>query len=123
MPDSAAAASGESTGPGAAGSARRLLSRWRLQLILTAGALAWLLWLVALWSHDAADAAFSTSGDGWPTRNRIGVLGAWLSDLSYVLLGDTLDALTGARSGHSGERLAGADPLQLARRLEGGTPV
>ena len=43
--------------------------------------------------------------------------------LSYVLLGDTLDALTGARSGHSGERLAGADPLQLARRLDGGTPV
>ncbi|MBK6713860.1 MAG: DNA translocase FtsK 4TM domain-containing protein [Burkholderiales bacterium] len=87
MPDSAAAASGESTGPGAEGGARRLLSRWRLQLILAAGALAWLLWLVALWSHDAADAAFSTSGDGWPTRNRIGVLGAWLSDLSYVLLG------------------------------------
>ena len=43
--------------------------------------------------------------------------------LSFVLLGDTLDALTGARSGHSGERLAGADPLQLARRLDGGTPV
>jgi hypothetical protein len=43
--------------------------------------------------------------------------------LSYVLLGDTLDALTGARSGHSGERLAGADPLQLARRLDGGSPV
>jgi hypothetical protein len=42
--------------------------------------------------------------------------------LSYVLLGDTLDALTGARSGHSGERLAGADPLQLARRLDGRQP-
>jgi len=41
--------------------------------------------------------------------------------LSYVLLGDTLDALTHAQAGS--ERLAGADPLQLARRLDGGSPV
>ncbi len=41
--------------------------------------------------------------------------------LSYVLLGDTLDALTHAQGGS--ERLAGADPVQLARRLDGGSPV
>ncbi len=43
--------------------------------------------------------------------------------LSYVLLGDTLDALTGARPGGRVDRLAGADALELARRLDGGSPV
>lgn len=43
--------------------------------------------------------------------------------LSYVLLGDTLDALTGARAGAAASRLAGADPLQLARRLDSGSAV
>lgn len=43
--------------------------------------------------------------------------------LSYVLLGDTLDALTGAHGRPDGERLAGADPLRLAQRLDAGSPV
>lgn len=43
--------------------------------------------------------------------------------LSYVLLGDTLDALTGAHGAPGGNRLAGANPLGLARRLDGDNPV
>jgi uncharacterized protein len=44
--------------------------------------------------------------------------------LSYVLLGNTLDALLQSHgAGTRSEPLAGADPLMLARRLAGGSPV
>jgi len=69
---------------------QRLLTRWRLQLVLALGGLLWLLWLIAMWTHDAGDAAFSTSGDGLALRNRAGLLGAWVSDLSYVLFGGSV---------------------------------
>ncbi|MEO8299737.1 MAG: DNA translocase FtsK 4TM domain-containing protein [Burkholderiales bacterium] len=59
----------------------------RLQLAVVIGGLCWLLWLVAMVSHDAGDTAFSTSGTGAAVSNRVGVLGAWLSDASYVLFG------------------------------------
>ena len=42
--------------------------------------------------------------------------------LSYILLGDTLDALAGAHAG-GGLRLAGAEPLQLAQYFSGGSLV
>ncbi|MCK6423549.1 MAG: DNA translocase FtsK 4TM domain-containing protein [Burkholderiaceae bacterium] len=87
-----AASSPEPT-PGSAasgGGLQRLLTRWRLQLVLAGGGLLWLLWLIAMWSHDAGDAAFSTSGDGLPLRNRVGVIGAWTADLSYVLFGGSV---------------------------------
>jgi uncharacterized protein (DUF4213/DUF364 family) len=43
--------------------------------------------------------------------------------LSYILLGDTLDALTHAHSSGAVLPLAGADPLVLARRFSGGSLV
>ena len=43
--------------------------------------------------------------------------------LSYVLLGDTLQALLAQHGGSARVPLAGADPLALARRLVGGSPV
>ncbi len=43
--------------------------------------------------------------------------------LSYILLGDTLDVLTGAHSGKAVVPLAGADPLRLARRFAHGSMV
>jgi uncharacterized protein (DUF4213/DUF364 family) len=43
--------------------------------------------------------------------------------LSYILLGDTLDALTGAHAGTAASPLAGADPLRLARRFAHGGMV
>ncbi|MFM2058715.1 MAG: hypothetical protein RLY71_3100 [Pseudomonadota bacterium] len=76
-------ASSEPTAP----STPRVVPRWRLQLGVVFGGLLWLLWLIALVSHDPADAAFSTSGGGGLARNLVGLFGAWLSDLSYVMLG------------------------------------
>ncbi|MBI5335519.1 MAG: DNA translocase FtsK 4TM domain-containing protein [Burkholderiales bacterium] len=60
---------------------------WRLRIALTAGAVLWLLALLALATHSADDAAFSTSGLGGPLRNKAGVLGAWFSDLAFFTLG------------------------------------
>ncbi|RZT95339.1 DNA translocase FtsK [Rivibacter subsaxonicus] len=61
---------------------------WRLKLGVVAGGLLWLLAAIALLSHSPVDAAWSTSGDGSAlVYNRIGVLGAWLSDLGFFLFG------------------------------------
>jgi S-DNA-T family DNA segregation ATPase FtsK/SpoIIIE len=50
------------------------------------GALALIL-LVALATYDSADPAFSSTGQSGPVSNLIGPLGAWLSDLFFVLFG------------------------------------
>jgi len=65
-------------------------ARWRAQLWILLGGVAWLLGLLALATHDAADAAFTTSGslDGSARlHNLVGLLGAWASDLVYFLFG------------------------------------
>ena len=61
--------------------------RWRHQAVLAAGAVLWLLLLLALATHHLGDPGFSTSGDGAPLRNKVGVIGAWLSDLGLFLFG------------------------------------
>ena len=61
--------------------------RWRHQAVLAAGAVLWLLLLLALATHHLGDPGFSTSGDGAPLRNKAGMLGAWLSDLGLFLFG------------------------------------
>jgi len=60
---------------------------WRQRLWLVAGGVAWLLALIALASHDPADAAFSTSGADVPVHNAVGRLGAWVADMAYFLFG------------------------------------
>jgi len=50
------------------------------------GALALILF-VALASHDPSDAAFSSTGHQGPVENLIGPVGAWLSDVFFVLFG------------------------------------
>jgi S-DNA-T family DNA segregation ATPase FtsK/SpoIIIE len=60
---------------------------WKSQLLLLVGGVAWLLALLALATHNAADAAFSTSGSALAPHNKAGVLGAWFSDLAFFLLG------------------------------------
>ncbi len=62
-------------------------SDWQRQSLVLAGGVAWLLVLIALLTHSASDAAFSTSGAGAPVHNRAGVLGAWLSDLALFVFG------------------------------------
>ncbi|MCE2917631.1 MAG: DNA translocase FtsK 4TM domain-containing protein [Rubrivivax sp.] len=60
---------------------------WFRPLAVVAGSLAWLLLLLALASHDGADRAFTTSGDGGAIRNWIGVAGARVSDLAFFVFG------------------------------------
>ena len=60
---------------------------WRTQGALIAGALLWLLFVLAMLTHDAHDPGFSTSGDGGPMRNKAGLLGAWMSDMGLFLFG------------------------------------
>jgi DNA segregation ATPase FtsK/SpoIIIE, S-DNA-T family len=56
---------------------------------LIIGAVALVFWLLALLSHAAGDAAWSTSGSGasGAVRNWGGKLGAWLADSSFYIFG------------------------------------
>ncbi|MBI5716504.1 MAG: DNA translocase FtsK 4TM domain-containing protein [Burkholderiales bacterium] len=60
---------------------------WRRKAWLFVGGLAWLLLLLAMVTHNAADPAFTTSGSGEPVRNRVGLVGAWVADMAYLLFG------------------------------------
>jgi S-DNA-T family DNA segregation ATPase FtsK/SpoIIIE len=60
---------------------------WRAQLRLLVGAVLWLLALLALATHNAADPAFSTSGSAAAALNKAGFAGAWFSDLAFFLFG------------------------------------
>lgn len=62
-------------------------SSWRTQALLFVGGVLWLLAVLALLTHDAADAAFSTSGSSALPANKAGSLGAWFSDAFFVLFG------------------------------------
>jgi DNA segregation ATPase FtsK/SpoIIIE, S-DNA-T family len=60
---------------------------WRAQLRLLISAVLWLLALLALATHNAADPAFSTSGSAAAALNKAGLAGAWFSDLAFFLFG------------------------------------
>jgi S-DNA-T family DNA segregation ATPase FtsK/SpoIIIE len=60
---------------------------WRAQLGLLICGVVWLLAVLALATHNPADAAFSTSGTAAVTLNKAGALGAWFSDLAYFMFG------------------------------------
>jgi DNA segregation ATPase FtsK/SpoIIIE, S-DNA-T family len=60
---------------------------WRRKVWLVLGALAWLLFALALITRHACDPAFSTSGSGEPVRNAVGLLGARAADLALFLFG------------------------------------
>ena len=61
--------------------------RFASELGLFAGLVLLVLWLLAMVSYSAQDAAWSTSGGGGAIVNRAGKLGAWLADISYFVLG------------------------------------
>ncbi|MEY3446587.1 MAG: hypothetical protein RIR45_1342, partial [Pseudomonadota bacterium] len=63
------------------------VGRFASEVVLIAGFLAIVLWLIALLSYSPQDMAWSTSGSALPISNRVGRLGAWVADLSYFLLG------------------------------------
>jgi S-DNA-T family DNA segregation ATPase FtsK/SpoIIIE len=77
----AAAASPATAGPAPA------TVPWRRKAWLFVGGLAWLLLLLAMATHDAADPAFTTSGSGEAVRNRVGLVGARVADMAYFLFG------------------------------------
>jgi len=60
---------------------------WRGKALLLVGAIGWLLLLLAMVTHHAGDAAFTTSGTGEALRNKAGMLGARVSDGLYFLFG------------------------------------
>ena len=73
--------------PGAAAPSRPTRGRLSGEVLLFLSLVLLVYWLLALASHSLLDAAWSTSGDGGPVRNRGGQLGAWLADASYYLFG------------------------------------
>ena len=81
------------SGRTAAGPASASQRPWRSKMWFVTGAwialsaVLWWLAVLALASHNAADAAFTTSGHGGAVRNLVGVLGAWFSDLAYFCFG------------------------------------
>ena len=62
----------------------------RRQLWLFAGAVLWLLAMLALVTHSSADAGFSTSGNGQPIANKAGLVGAWAADFAFFMLGHSV---------------------------------
>jgi len=60
---------------------------WKAQLLLLAAAALWLLALLALLTHNAADPAFSTSGSTTQVNNKAGGIGAWFADLAFFGFG------------------------------------
>jgi S-DNA-T family DNA segregation ATPase FtsK/SpoIIIE len=65
----------------------RATPRGRHGLVLLAAGVLWLLAVLALLTHSAADPGFSTSGTGAALHNRAGSLGAWAADLALFLFG------------------------------------
>ena len=63
------------------------ISPLRSPLWLLVGALLWCLAVLAMLTHDPADAAFSISGSRELTQNRVGAVGAWASDLLLFCFG------------------------------------
>nr|WP_295080283.1 DNA translocase FtsK [uncultured Roseateles sp.] len=59
----------------------------RTPVWLLLGGLLWCLVLLAMLTHDPADAAFSSSGTHSLYGNRVGALGAWISDLLLFSFG------------------------------------
>ena len=61
--------------------------RFAQEIALTAGFVFLAFWLLALVTHSNADPAWTTSGTQGVVRNWGGRLGAWLGDLSFLLVG------------------------------------
>ena len=59
----------------------------RTPLWLVVGAALWCLVVLAMLTHDRADAAFSSSGSRELYGNRVGAVGAWISDLLLFSFG------------------------------------
>ena len=61
----------------------------RFQAALLFGAVLWLLFLLAMWSHNRLDPAFTTSGQHLEPANWAGQFGAYASDVAQFLFGQS----------------------------------
>ncbi|MBL0727758.1 DNA translocase FtsK [Piscinibacter sp. HJYY11] len=84
---SAASAAGTYTRDGAPAAPPITPVGLRARFGVLVGGVLWLLALIALASHNPADAAFSTSGSNAVPLNKVGALGARFSDIAFVLFG------------------------------------
>lgn len=75
------------TAPGRGDAPMHPPAGWRAQLVLLVTGVLWLLAVLALATHNAADPAFSTSGSAGLPLNKAGAAGAWFSDLAYFVFG------------------------------------
>ena len=66
---------------------RTPVQRFAQEIALVVGLALIIFLTLALASYSSRDLAWSTSGAGGPVRNWAGMLGAWLADFLYVLLG------------------------------------
>jgi S-DNA-T family DNA segregation ATPase FtsK/SpoIIIE len=75
-------------------------AHWRSNAVLAVEGLFWLALGLALASHHADDAGFSTTGSGAPVHNLLGAAGAWVADVLLVIFGFSAWCLVlvGARS-------------------------
>lgn len=87
----------------------------RRQLWLLAGAVVWLLAMLALVTYQGSDPGFSTSGTGEAVRNKAGQFGAWSANFALFLFGHSVWwlPLVAARAWLSA----------LARSLRGEPPI
>jgi len=68
--------------------------RFFYEIGLIFGLLVWFFCFLAGWSYSPLDAAWTTTGDGQPTTNRMGHIGALLADGGYFVLGFSVWWLT-----------------------------
>ena len=61
--------------------------RFASEIGLVVGFIALLVWLIAMWTYSPGDVAWSTSGNGGVTGNRLGRFGALLADAHYFAFG------------------------------------
>lgn len=61
--------------------------RFAQEIALTLGFVFMTFWLLSLFTHNAQDPAWTTSGSGGSVHNFGGRLGAWLGDISFFMLG------------------------------------
>ena len=66
---------------------RSRLQRFASEVRLTAAFIGWVLLSLSLLSFHKSDPSWSSSGTDGHVANWVGVVGAWLSDIAYFLLG------------------------------------
>lgn len=74
-------------GQSQAGTGRTRFQRFAAEVRFTGGVVAWLLLALSLLSYHRADPSWSSSGSTGAVANWVGIVGAWVSDIVYFMLG------------------------------------